>query len=324
MLIALTAATLVNPYGIGLPRAWLETLRMPLSGLIEEHAPLDLSIPMNWAVVALAAGYAAVLIGVTVHGAAGDWSIFRREDVVSLINRGPKTWTCPPPAAPGSRRPRVVWLIPLAWFVLALARCRNASLFAVVAIVALADMLPYTRVGEWLRRREMLGAARSAAGWRAAVLPLIVVAAALGLQIAGASFPVLGRGWARFDRDRCPVELLPQLDEIARSHEDGVRIFNDLNFGGFLIFHEPRMRVFVDDRCPLYGADFLLAYDHARRNDPAQLDRWRQQYGFQYALVESGGDFDRYLGSSADWTRRGRTSPATLYSHRLADSPSGR
>ncbi len=234
LLSALTAATLVNPYGIDLPRAWLETLRMPLSGLIEEHAPLDLSIPMNWAVVALAAGYAAVLIGVS------------------------------------SRRPRVVWLIPLAWFVLTLARCRNASLFAVVAVIALADMLPYTRVGEWLRRREMLGAARSAAGWRAAVLPSIVVAAALGLQIAGASFPVLGRGWARFDRDRCPVELLPQLDEIARSNEDGLRIFNDMNFGGFLIFHEPRMRVFIDDRCPLYGTEFLRAYDHARRDDPAR------------------------------------------------------
>ncbi len=42
-----------------------------------------------------------IAIGVTVHGAAGDWSIFRRENVISLINRGPKTWTCPPPAAQG-------------------------------------------------------------------------------------------------------------------------------------------------------------------------------------------------------------------------------
>ena len=54
------------------------------------------------------------------------------------------------------------------------------------------------------------------------------------------------------------------------------RIFNDLNFGGFLIYHAPRLRVFVDDRCSLYGGEFLGAYDRARREDPAQIDRWQR------------------------------------------------
>ena len=44
--------------------------------------------------------YVPILDFVTVRGAAGDWSIFRRENVILPINRGPKTWTCPPHVAP--------------------------------------------------------------------------------------------------------------------------------------------------------------------------------------------------------------------------------
>ena len=154
---------------------------------------------------------------------------------------------------------------------------------------------------------------RSAAGWRAAGLPAIVVAAALALQVAGVRAPIVGRGWARFDPARWPVELVPKLEEIDRSNVDGTPIFNDLNFGGFLIYHAPRLRVFIDDRCSLYGGDFLEAYDHARRENPAQLDRWQQQYGFDYALVETGGPFDSYLAGAASWAPLARTPAATLY-----------
>ena len=73
------------------------------------------------------------------------------------------------------------------------------------------------------------------------------------------------------------------------------------------------MRVFIDDRCPLYGTDFLQAYDHARRESPAEIERWRRQYGFRYALVETGGQFDRYLSSTPGWTLLGRSPAAMLY-----------
>ncbi len=36
------------------------------------------------------------MVEVTVHGAAGDWSIFRPVDVFWCQERWPKTWTCPP------------------------------------------------------------------------------------------------------------------------------------------------------------------------------------------------------------------------------------
>jgi hypothetical protein len=277
LLAALAAATLVNPYGLELPREWLKTLAMPLPGIIDEHRPLDFTEPTAWATVLLAAGYLIVLVGVF------------------------------------PRRPRVTWLVPLLWFVLALGRVRNAPLMAVVAAIALADMLPNSWVGGWLADRDMLTAPRPSIGWRPTVWPLLMVLTALVLQVAGIGVPVIGHGWARFDPARCPVGLLPQLEEIDRSAGEGPRIFNDLNFGGFLIYHTPRLPIFIDDRCALYGTDFLQAYDRARRENPAQLDRWRQQYGFHYALVETGGRFDRYLAGAAPWGLVARAPPATLY-----------
>ena len=281
LLVAIITAAVINPYGLGLPEAWLKTLAMPLPDLINEHARLALSEPIGWATLFLATGYLAVLVGVL-------------------------------PA-----RPRVTWLVPLVWFVLTLLRVRNAPLFGVTAAVALADMLPHSRVGKWLERRAMLGTPRPSRGWRAAVLPLVVVAAAVGLQLAGFHVPVIGRGWARFDSACCPVGLLPELDRINRSAKEGERIFNDMNFGGFLIYSAPRLRVFVDDRCSLYGGRFLQAYDYARREDPTRLDRWRRQYGFRHALVETGGPFDRRLAVTPHWTPVACTPAATLYRWRM-------
>jgi hypothetical protein len=286
LLLAIAAASLLNPYGIALPQEWLATLTMPLPNIIEEHARLDVTDPAGWAALALASGYLAVLVGVF------------------------------------PERLRITWLLPLVWLVLAAQRVRNASLFAVVAAVVLADVLPYSRVGRWLQGREMLCMPRPPAGWRAAVLSIVLVAAAAAVQLGGIGMPVVGRGWARFDSARWPVELLPKLTEISPSDSDGARIFNDLNFGGFLIYHAPRLKVFIDDRCSLYGVDFLQAYDRARTGDPAQVDRWQQQYGFGYALVQTDGRFDRYLAGSSAWSSRGRTPVATLYEHRMGGTPS--
>ena len=51
--------------------------------------------------------------------------------------------------------------------------------------------------------------------------------------------------------------------------------------------------------------------------DPARLDRWQREYGFDYALVETGGPFDRHLASTDRWTRLARTPAATLYERRM-------
>jgi hypothetical protein len=154
--------------------------------------------------------------------------------------------------------------------------------------------------------------------WRWTIAPLVVVGAALAVQMAGLHVPVVGRGWARFDEARWPFALRGDLDVIpaAADPRAGVPLFNDLLFGGFLIYYQPQLRIFVDDRCSLYGTDFLQAYDRARRENPAQIDRWQRQYGFRYALVETGRDFDKYLSTAPGWSMLRRSAAATLYEHR--------
>jgi hypothetical protein len=294
LLVVLAASVLANPFGLELPRAWGSILALPLPDLIQEHAPLRLSDTGGMAVLALAALYVVALAGVF------------------------------------PRWPRVTWLVPLVWLVLAFQRVRHAPLFAVVTVIALADLLPYTRWRAWLAARDMwrlperLGAGLGLPGTGQAgatrlwpprdgrLLAVAVVLSVLALEASGLHVPLVGRGWVVLDAALWPVELLPQLGKIGSQAEEA-RVFNDYRLGGFLIYHAPQVRVFIDGRCELYGRKFLVEYDRAERENPAEIEIWRQRYGFGHALVARGSPFDRHLAQDPQWTLVGRTSTAALY-----------
>jgi hypothetical protein len=275
-------AVLANPYGPELPQVWLGLMRSPVvHQLIIEHQPL-LRSPHAWTVVLFAVVYLAALAGV-------------------------RPW-----------RVRVTWLLPLVWLYLAWTRIRHGPLFATVAVLALAEMLPSVR---WAVRLSQWGSdffhlpnapSWKRPGWRPAVIPLAIVAIAVALQTAAISFPLVGRGWARIDPRFWPVELLPELREYERVHPPGTPIFNEMKFGGFLIYYTPGLRVFIDDRCELYGDEQILAYDRVYA-DPEQLNRWAQQYGFDRALLMTGSSVDRHLRSHPNWWVVRETRAATLH-----------
>ena len=112
---------------------------------------------------------------------------------------------------------------------------------------------------------------------------------------------------------------MPDLRAYERARPVGTPIFNEMNYGGFLIYSTPGLRVFIDDRCELYGDEFLLDYQDALVRDPARLDRWARQYGFDAAVTATGSNFDRYLASAPGWTTVKRTPKASF--HRRLDSP---
>jgi hypothetical protein len=145
------------------------------------------------------------------------------------------------------------------------------------------------------------------------LLPAVVLLAALGLQIAAVPAPVLGRGWVRLGPRACPVELLPDLRAYARSRPTGTPIFNDMIFAGFLIYFTPDLRVFIDDRCELYGDAWLLDYADAVLHHPARIESWAEEYGFECALVQPGTAVDEYLAGAAGWAVERRTDTAVLY-----------
>jgi hypothetical protein len=183
-------------------------------------------------------------------------------------------------------------------------------------------MFPHIRWVRWLvdrgsvmcRPRPITHSERRAAfDFVPAILPCLAIAAALLAQLAGLSLPSLGREWVRLDPRSCPVELLPALRKVEWQVPTGTPIFNEMLFGGFLIYHTPGLRVFIDDRCELYGDEDLLAYALALRDDPGQIDRWADRYGFDLALTRAGSRFDAYLRKADGWTILGATETATLF-----------
>lgn len=291
--VACALTTLVNPYGLELPRTWLALLRSPvLPQVMVEHAPL-LSRPVGWTVMALAGLYLVVLASVR------------------------------------PLRPRVTWLLPLAWLILALGRIRHGPLFAATAVIALGKIFPHTLwAGRLAQRKSGLFRRIGAIGpavprWRALAIPAFLVLGATGLQLAAVPLPLVGRGWARLDRAEWPVDLLPQLHRYEAEHAPGMPIFNEMLLGGFLIDQTPDLRVFVDDRCELYGDEALRRYVYAEAMEPALIEQWASQYSLDAALVLTGSGFDRYLRRADGWRLAGETAAASLYRKRPPGPPPG-
>jgi hypothetical protein len=294
LVLACGLTALLNPYGLELPRVWFELMDSPvLPRIIQEHAPLLASGPVGWTVVPFGVLYLGALLGVS------------------------------------PRRVRVTWLLPLFWFALAWTRIRHGPLFVITAALALGEMYPHVGWREWLARRGSItcrlqatdpAVTRPGQAWRSALLPALLVLAALALEAAAVPVPVLGRGWARLDPEASPIELLPELRSYGKASPPGTPIFNDMLFGGFLIYFTPNLKVFVDDRCELYGDRWLGQYAEAYYHHPERIEAWAQEYGFDRALVVPDTALDHYLREASGWALVRRTEGAVLY-RRIPSTP---
>jgi hypothetical protein len=283
VLLGLLCATpFVNPYGTDLPRCWFEILGMgELKTIIQEHRALDVRSPTAWPILAFAAIYLFALLGTR-------------------------------------QRPRITWIIPLVWLALGFDCVRHASLFAVAALVALADVIPATT---WAKRLATEGsdlfrpiAPAPPCGFATFVVPAAVVLVAFVAQVSKLPLPMAGNGWARLDSTVWPVDLLDDLHREAGSRT-GIRIFNEYADGGFLIYFAPQYRPFVDGRCELYGGPWLKRYVEAEGGDvAAYLSEMETRYGrFDYALTRTGSGFDTFFRASPAWEWIRETSTASFY-----------
>lgn len=268
LIVACGLTAFVNPYGTDLPRVWFSILDADALGkIIQEHAPLNPAKLDGLAVLVLAGVYAAVLLNL-------------------------KRW------------PRVTWLLPVLWLYQACLHIRHAPLFGITAGLALAEMLPQTR---WAEGRVRSGSdlfvppPKDAApfGWRPLLLPAAAVLGSLWLQANRVEAPLVGHGWVRLDPEVWPVEVQPQLEELRQTAPDGTPIFNDLGFGGYLVYYAPNLRIFVDDRCELHDPKWLKEYVAADRDaDAAKVAEWQKQWPFEWALVRTGSGFDEVFRES--------------------------
>ena len=119
------------------------------------------------------------------------------------------------------RQFRVVWLLPVVWFALACMRIRHAPLFSVVALIAIADLFPFTWIaGSLIARKSDLFAPTEVddESIREQAIPFAVpaglVVLALLVQAIGWSVPVIGRGWARLDPGSGRLMFYPNCANI--------------------------------------------------------------------------------------------------------------
>jgi hypothetical protein len=296
------AGTLANPYGLEMHRAWLTILGSSLPELVIEHAPLDVRAPAGMMIVAL---------GVV-------W-------MVLWLTTGRRIFT-------------VTWILPAIWLGLAFTRIRHGPLFAMAAAVLLPDVLQASSAGRWLEGRgwfrpnrepvagpEVSHAAPAGGGiaWLLAIPAVLMV-----LPVADVAFDLSaqpGRGWARPHQSVWPVCMIPALESAL--HADGVggtdsavRIFNEQEYGGFLIANFPQARVFIDGRCELFGEEFLRTYMRAR-SDGRIIENWESEYEFRLALVRSGSSLDRHFSRSPGWIAVRSCDKAVLYRRRENRSP---
>ncbi len=282
-------ATMVNPFGWQLPAMAMDLMGSPLlHAMIDEHRRLFSRVELLDCCLSFAG---ALFVGYALWG--------------GLRNVGAAT------------------VGTAAWLLLTVSRVRNGEYFATAFVVCVSAQWPrhplgaaFVRRPDWFRAPDSWRPAPKF-GLRAAAIPVAALALAAGLKSGGVPAPLIGAGWADLASDVAPLEALPTLREYAALARPAQPIFNDLNFGGFVIHFLPTLRVYADDRAELLRDAGLRQYANLFR-DPAEIDRLADRHAIDLALVatqtpEHDSPFDRHLAASKRWRVMHRDRVATVY-----------
>ena len=210
-----------------------------------------------------------------------------------------------------------------AWGLMTVSRVRNGEFFATAfALYASAQWLRHPFANHLAKRSDWFRPADDCyllptPMWRAYAAPAALAALAAALKVGGVSASFLGAGWVNLASDVAPVEALPTLRAYAADHRPGQAIFNDMNFGGFVIHFLPTLKVYIDDRCELLRDAGMREYFELM-GDPRRIEALADRYGLELALVTTDSPthpspFDRYLSASPRWCRVHADRVATVY-----------
>ncbi|MEZ6143415.1 MAG: hypothetical protein R3B84_22840 [Zavarzinella sp.] len=267
-LLGTFVALIATPYGWSIAKVWLQIYQMQsLTTIIQEHAPLKLFSATGFLTMLLMAVYLALLASIP------------------------------------RNKQRVLWWLPLAWLLLTWTRIRHAPLFTLGVLIYLPGMLESSRWLPWFakperdyfRPRSTVPTLRSLLLSVGVFLGTVLVGIQLKTSLLGNEARI-----ARLDLKRWPSDLLPVL-RAAEPADTTRAIFNELELGGFIAHFTPRLKTFCDDRCELFGDQFL--WDYVKYRDglltgavsPRQaMQEWIEPFGkFDIAIVQNEGGFDR-------------------------------
>ncbi len=179
----------------------------------------------------------------------------------------------------GARLPPVRLLILLSLLHMSLHHTRHQMLVGVIVPLLIA---------------EPLGAALpsslttfSVGRWQAGGLAVMAALVALRLLM-----PVV-----RVDGPAAPIKALAHVPPALATGP----VFNDYNFGGYLIFNH--IRPFIDGRVDMYGDTFMHQYLSASVPEKATFETVLRDYGIRWTILTPGSPVVALLDTMPQWCR---------------------
>ena len=133
------------------------------------------------------------------------------------------------------------------------------------------------------------------------LLPLLGSA----VLVVTANGPLSSR--AHFDSSTFPVSAM----SAAGARQSG-NVFNEMEWGGYLLYHYPQIQIFIDGHADFFGEPLVKEYLAVRHGSPA----WAailDQYGVEWTLTRPEAALNQLLSSSPDWELQGEDDVAAVY-----------
>lgn len=173
---------------------------------------------------------------------------------------------------------------------------RRNIVFLVIACsapIALWLSCAMNQAESWLTVRRMAGHVRVAA-W---ILITILVATSVGIRIADA------RGKMPFDYMVNSGKFASAACDFLESHKISGPMFNDINYGGYLMFRLwPKHQVFVDTRIePFIGGAWEDAVNAIYCTSPGSWQQVFDNYDINFAVLSPCAPLSSVLRERSDW-----------------------
>ncbi|HEX2698564.1 MAG TPA: hypothetical protein VHM28_12715 [Anaerolineales bacterium] len=190
---------------------------------------------------------------------------------------------------------------------MSLLMARNIPLFAIAAAPILATWIGqiFDKLGFWIKLENAF--ADIDAGLYRFLWPPVIV-------IVAASFFVYHAAHTRAPIFRYDTKVFPvQAVDWIQSHPAEGDMFNDFNWGGYLLYRLwPNYRVFLDSQSDFYGEDFLRGYETIYTGENG-WDARLNQYNVQWLIIPRGAGLARVASLSTDWQMVYQDSLAVIF-----------
>ncbi|MCS6325724.1 MAG: hypothetical protein H8K06_01310 [Nitrospira sp.] len=193
----------------------------------------------------------------------------------------------------------VRWVMLLLVLGLSLRHWRNVTLFLVVSLPLVAELLAAV-AASCLRRAPLLKERTTPV--------LLVLTGATATALYGQGLEHLDHVWQSgraperyFEQTEYPIEAVRWIR--SHRHELGTRLYNDYGFGGFLLWHLPEERIFIDGRMPawrIHDRRIFQDYVELNRDDAPQL-AVLDRYGVDWGLIQRGTGLAKVLEGHQAW-----------------------